>query len=86
MKKPNPPVGDQRVESPCVQICVLERESDMCIGCGRTLDEIARWSRLDFDQRSLIVDVLDARLTDLRRARAKNRPARARRRQAAISD
>ncbi|MEM8797899.1 MAG: DUF1289 domain-containing protein [Pseudomonadota bacterium] len=86
MKKPNPPVGAERVVSPCIQVCVLEQESSICIGCGRTLDEIAQWSRLDFDQRSLIVDGLDARLKDLRRARAKNRPARTRRRHAALSD
>ncbi|HVA55650.1 MAG TPA: DUF1289 domain-containing protein [Gammaproteobacteria bacterium] len=29
--------------SPCVNICCLD-EDDICIGCGRTLDEIRRWS------------------------------------------
>ncbi|MDE2092115.1 MAG: DUF1289 domain-containing protein [Gammaproteobacteria bacterium] len=31
------------VSSPCVNICCLDEE-DICIGCGRTLDEIRRWS------------------------------------------
>ncbi|MDE2235325.1 MAG: DUF1289 domain-containing protein [Gammaproteobacteria bacterium] len=29
--------------SPCTRICCLD-EADVCIGCGRTLDEIRRWS------------------------------------------
>ena len=31
------------VASPCVSICCLD-DDDVCIGCGRTLDEIRRWS------------------------------------------
>jgi uncharacterized protein len=29
--------------SPCVRICCLD-DVNICIGCGRTLDEIRRWS------------------------------------------
>ncbi|MGH8188620.1 MAG: DUF1289 domain-containing protein, partial [Steroidobacteraceae bacterium] len=32
-------------ESPCIKVCVLDAES-ICIGCGRTIDEIAGWSRM----------------------------------------
>ncbi len=28
---------------PCVKICTLDARSGLCLGCGRTLDEIARW-------------------------------------------
>jgi len=31
--------------SPCLNICVLDTARN-CIGCGRTLDEIARWGRM----------------------------------------
>ena len=31
------------VSSPCVRNCCLDEE-DICIGCGRTVDEIIRWS------------------------------------------
>ena len=31
--------------SPCMNICVLDA-SRTCIGCLRTLDEIARWGRM----------------------------------------
>ena len=29
------------VESPCINVCKIE--NDVCIGCGRTLEEIAHW-------------------------------------------
>lgn len=31
------------VESPCVRNCCLD-EANVCMGCGRTLEEIMRWS------------------------------------------
>jgi len=31
--------------SPCMNVCVLDA-SRTCIGCLRTLDEIARWGRM----------------------------------------
>ena len=34
----------QRIESPCVNICEIDAASGLCVGCARTLDEIARWS------------------------------------------
>jgi predicted Fe-S protein YdhL (DUF1289 family) len=32
------------VPSPCVNLCRLDARSGCCLGCGRTLDEIAGWS------------------------------------------
>ena len=31
--------------SPCINVCTLDAHS-RCMGCRRTLDEIARWSRM----------------------------------------
>ncbi len=42
------------VASPCVQICRLDAH-EVCTGCGRTLDEIARWSRMSDDERRVVV-------------------------------
>lgn len=33
--------------SPCISICRMHRPSGLCMGCLRTLDEIAGWSRMD---------------------------------------
>jgi uncharacterized protein len=35
---------DVPVASPCVDICRLDAQG-LCIGCRRTIDEIAEWSR-----------------------------------------
>ena len=39
------------VSSPCVRICALD-EADVCVGCGRTLDEIARWSSMSSEDKA----------------------------------
>jgi len=33
--------------SPCIGICELDLESDLCVGCLRTSQEIAIWSQID---------------------------------------
>jgi len=36
-----------QVPSPCVSVCRIDEASGLCVGCLRTLDEIAAWSALD---------------------------------------
>ena len=43
------------IESPCRQICRLG-DDGRCDGCGRTLDEIARWSALAPAERRVVVE------------------------------
>jgi len=46
------------VDSPCVQLCVMHPTAELCMGCFRTVDEIANWSGMDPDKRkSLMVDL-----------------------------
>ena len=35
------------VASPCVSLCRMDADSGWCLGCLRTLDEIALWGSLD---------------------------------------
>lgn len=49
------------IESPCVKICVLHPEAGICLGCYRTSDEIAGWSRLTGEERRRIMDSLPDR-------------------------
>lgn len=51
----------EEIESPCVKICVVHPESGLCIGCLRTLDEIARWGALSAEERRRIMMELPAR-------------------------
>ena len=37
--------------SPCIGICQMDDASGYCIGCGRTIDEIAGWSGATEQQR-----------------------------------
>ena len=48
------------IESPCVQICVID-EAGLCVGCARTLDEIANWGSLSAAQRQAVMAALLAR-------------------------
>lgn len=42
------------VKSPCVSVCALN-DDGMCIGCWRSVDEIAAWSELDNERKREIV-------------------------------
>ena len=33
--------------SPCVGVCSIDPQSDLCIGCLRTPSEIAMWPQID---------------------------------------
>ena len=37
-------------ESPCIKVCQLDLDN-RCRGCGRTIDEIARWSTMTTAER-----------------------------------
>lgn len=51
----------QEIDSPCVQICVVHPETRLCIGCARSIDEIAQWSKLPAEDRSRIMAELPGR-------------------------
>jgi uncharacterized protein len=53
------------IESPCRQICVVHPTRQLCIGCGRSLDEIARWMDFDDAERARVMAQLPARLQTL---------------------
>jgi predicted Fe-S protein YdhL (DUF1289 family) len=55
------------IESPCIRVCSIEHGSGLCTGCGRTLSEIAGWTRMSARERRAIMAVLQARLATNRR-------------------
>jgi predicted Fe-S protein YdhL (DUF1289 family) len=64
------------IQSPCIKICVLDPKSGVCIGCGRTLNEIGRWLSLSESERSSVMAELPRRLAALKTDRtAKAEPA-----------
>ena len=56
------------IVSPCIKVCTMESATGLCAGCGRTLDEIARWGAMTNSEREAIMRELPAR-----RARDKER-------------
>ena len=48
--------------SPCVRMCTLDPANNVCVGCGRTLPEIAAWTRMSDSERQAIMAKLPERL------------------------
>ena len=49
------------VSTPCIKVCVIDDESGLCLGCLRTLAEIAGWARLSEAARGAVMAELPAR-------------------------
>jgi predicted Fe-S protein YdhL (DUF1289 family) len=49
------------VPSPCNNVCKMDERSGWCLGCYRTLDEIATWSSLEEWRKRAVVAALAAR-------------------------
>jgi len=50
------------IETPCIKICVIDQDTSLCQGCGRSLEEIARWGSFSDEQRRQIMKQLKARI------------------------
>lgn len=49
-------------ETPCIGVCYIEPKNAVCIGCGRTLREIAKWSKMTRDERLSVMATLADRM------------------------
>ena len=50
------------IETPCLKICTLDARAGLCLGCGRTIDEITRWSSMSASERARVMSELAPRL------------------------
>jgi len=48
------PAVSHAVPSPCVDVCRMDPRTGWCIGCQRSIDEIAAWSTLDDAAKRLV--------------------------------
>jgi len=64
------------IDSPCVKVCVLHPGAKLCMGCFRTGDEIARWSRMEPAERQTIMAELPEREPLIAKAAPIMRPGR----------
>ena len=53
------------IKTPCTKVCTVDGASGLCLGCLRSLQEIAEWSRLDDATRDAILEDLPARVSRL---------------------
>lgn len=56
--------------SPCTQVCKMDPATNLCIGCGRTLSEIAGWGSMSDAERAEVRAKLPARMEILRSGRS----------------
>jgi uncharacterized protein len=50
------------METPCINVCVIDQVTRLCAGCGRTIDEIAGWRTLsDGDRRRIMLELPERR-------------------------
>ena len=54
------------IVSPCKKVCAVDGQTGMCLGCGRTLREIGKWTTFTADERNDVMEALDARMAHLK--------------------
>lgn len=50
------------LETPCIAVCFMDPATKLCLGCGRTLPEIARWHRMESAERLVVMEALPGRM------------------------
>jgi len=45
------------IESPCISVCRME--NDVCIGCGRTVEEVVEWYNMTDTQKQAVLNRLE---------------------------
>lgn len=58
--KPPPPI-----KTPCIKVCVIDGTSGLCLGCYRTLNEVAGWARLSAETRDNLMAELPGRRSQI---------------------
>jgi len=53
--------------TPCIKVCAVDGQSGLCLGCFRTLPEIARWERFTDEERLALMAALPARRSRISR-------------------
>ncbi len=63
-------MGD-KAKNPCISVCKLK--DDICIGCGRSRDEMKAWKGMKNKERSAVNELAAERLRALGKARKKKK-------------
>jgi uncharacterized protein len=55
------------IESPCIDVCQMSEDGTLCIGCHRSLSEIANWSHLTDAEKIRVIAAVQERQATLER-------------------
>jgi hypothetical protein len=61
MSAPLPDRPPKAIATPCVQVCMVDGQSGLCLGCFRTLQEIGNWTRFTDEERAALMAELPTR-------------------------
>jgi predicted Fe-S protein YdhL (DUF1289 family) len=53
------------VKTPCIKVCQMDPRRGICLGCKRSLDEIARWGAMTDQERDRVMAELPKRSLDV---------------------
>ncbi|MGE5401419.1 MAG: DUF1289 domain-containing protein [Ignavibacteriales bacterium] len=53
--------GGKKKNSPCNGVCTIHKPTGLCMGCLRTMDEIASWPYLTDEEKSEVMQELRLR-------------------------
>ncbi len=56
-----PAAPPRAIATPCIQVCAIDGESGLCLGCYRSLKEVASWTRFTDAERAALMDELPHR-------------------------
>ena len=54
-----------KVKSPCIAVCDYDPIMKICVGCGRTSDEISLWKQMSEEEKSNVIEKAAKRLVDV---------------------
>ena len=61
----NQAIVRKKLVSPCAGVCILNTQTKFCLGCYRTINEIARWQDMSADdQHSVMTELIKRRVAD----------------------
>ena len=59
----------ESLDTPCIKICLLDDETGLCLGCGRSIREIAGWTAMTDAERRAVMRELPARKARMERSK-----------------
>ena len=60
-----PPELQTPVPSPCISLCQMDKQTGLCQGCMRTIDEIIAWSKAGDDYKRAVWKEIRRRESEL---------------------